>query len=336
MPQYKNAVLGGTFDHLHAGHKRILDFAFHIADHVHIGVTSDDFVKDKNLANLIEPYSTRIESVKQYILENKLESRSSFEVLSDIHGSAAESDSIDLIVATGETKANAVEINKRRKSLGKKELKIVTVPFLKGTDGKIIRSTLIRQGKINRSGYTFASQFQKSTERVLPPRMRELMRKPLGMIIEGELRFANLTAQKAVKKINRLEPTMVIAVGDVISDSLKKAGLTPDISIVDYRTRRMKISPGRKKEVYDVTNPAGLIRSVAVRKIKKQIEKLILKKKAVKIVIKGEEDLLVLPAALLAPLGSIVVYGQADFGIILVKVNESIKEKIYGLIKQFD
>ena len=55
-----------------------------------------------------------------------------------------------------------------------------------------------------------------------------------------------------------------------------------------------------------------------------------------KIVIKGEEDLLVLPASLLAPLGAVVVYGQADFGIILVKVDESIKEKIYGLIKQFD
>jgi len=52
-------------------------------------------------------------------------------------------------------------------------------------------------------------------------------------------------------------------------------------------------------------------------------------------VIKGEEDLLTLPAILLAPLGAIVIYGQKDVGAVVVEVTEEIKQKISNIINQF-
>jgi len=46
--------------------------------------------------------------------------------------------------------------------------------------------------------------------------------------------------------------------------------------------------------------------------------------------IKGEEDLLTLPAVLFAPLDSVVCYGQPGKGMVLVKVTE---EKKRGALK---
>jgi len=41
----------------------------------------------------------------------------------------------------------------------------------------------------------------------------------------------------------------------------------------------------------------------------------------------GEEDLLALPAIVLAPLGSVVLYGQYDKGVVINEVTEELKKK---------
>ena len=51
--------------------------------------------------------------------------------------------------------------------------------------------------------------------------------------------------------------------------------------------------------------------------------------------IQGEEDLLALPAILLAPLGSVVIYGQKDLGVVVVEVTEEKKEEVKKIINLF-
>ncbi|MBI4226331.1 DUF359 domain-containing protein [Candidatus Roizmanbacteria bacterium] len=53
------------------------------------------------------------------------------------------------------------------------------------------------------------------------------------------------------------------------------------------------------------------------------------------IVVKGEEDILALPAILFAPLHSVVLYGQIDMGVVMVEVTEQKKKEIQKLIKKF-
>ena len=53
------------------------------------------------------------------------------------------------------------------------------------------------------------------------------------------------------------------------------------------------------------------------------------------LVVNGEEDLLTLPAILFAPLNSLVLYGHWQYGIIVVEVDEKIKEKVRKILKKF-
>ena len=42
--KYKKVATGGTFDHIHAGHRRLLEKSFEVGEEVVIGLTSDEFV----------------------------------------------------------------------------------------------------------------------------------------------------------------------------------------------------------------------------------------------------------------------------------------------------
>ena len=48
---FKFVCLGGTFDHLHEGHKNLLKMAKKMGSHILIGLTSDEIVKHKKHSN---------------------------------------------------------------------------------------------------------------------------------------------------------------------------------------------------------------------------------------------------------------------------------------------
>jgi len=334
---YCHVVLGGTFDHFHSGHKRILDFAFHYGTHVTIGIVGKTVLKEKQLPTILETYSIRKDSVMSYVSLNAWNKKCTIIELKDIYGPAVTDAKFEAIIVTRETKPNAIKINEGRVENGMSPLKILEIPFMKGSDNKIIRSTRVRYGLINRDGERYLSLFTSRKQLSLPPRLRELLRKPLGQIIQGEHRFRTLTAQKAARVIQRAEPTIFITVGDIVTQSLKQAKCHINLMIIDHKSRR-KILQNKipSADVSPIINPAGVIRQDVVRKLHSMLAQAIEEKKCHLLLIKGEEDLLALPAILLAPLGSIVAYGQADLGIILIHVTEDKKEQVAGIIKQFE
>jgi len=52
------------------------------------------------------------------------------------------------------------------------------------------------------------------------------------------------------------------------------------------------------------------------------------------IFVDGEEDLAVLPAMILAPDASIIIYGQPDEGIVLIKVDEEMRNRAKDILKK--
>lgn len=164
----------------------------------------------------------------------------------------------------------------------------------------------------------------------LPEELRPLLRKTFGVLYTGT---GDDTIQKLSKDLG--SPTKLISVGDVTTFHLLNSNIIPDILVVDDRTKRGPASAhvvvGTKhtgfSEIF-VDNPPGVITEDLIN----VVHDAIISKDHVRIFVRGEEDLAALPAILLAPEGSVVLYGQPDEGVVLVKITKSKKEEILDLL----
>jgi uncharacterized protein (UPF0218 family) len=133
------------------------------------------------------------------------------------------------------------------------------------------------------------------------------------------------------KIIAEEKPRMLIAVGDAVSNGMRLHGLSADLYVVDRKIMRRKIgetiSASRSITVH---NPPGVISKEAFEGLKKAITEGNIDV----VYVDGEEDLLALPSILLAPLGSIIVYGQPLVGLVVIRVNVSTKREATGLLSK--
>lgn len=146
-------MVGGTFDPLHDGHKRLLDRSFELAGpsgQVVIGLTTDTFASRK--VHPIRPFVERRSDLESYIAQKHFSSTWLIEALSDRFGSAIESD-FDAIVVSEETLPVAVEINKVRREAGKRKVDIHQISCVLAEDGRWISSTRIYRGEIDIHGH---------------------------------------------------------------------------------------------------------------------------------------------------------------------------------------
>ena len=146
-------MVGGTFDPLHDGHKRLLDRSFALAGpdgHVVIGLTTDSFASKK--VHPIRPFIVRKEELEHHIAESGLFTSFQIEPLKDRFGSALDAD-FDAIVVSEETLPVAVEINRLRKEKKQKKVDIHQISCVLAEDGRWISSTRIYRGEIDAHGH---------------------------------------------------------------------------------------------------------------------------------------------------------------------------------------
>jgi uncharacterized protein (UPF0218 family) len=79
------------------------------------------------------------------------------------------------------------------------------------------------------------------------------------------------------------------------------------------------------------SNPPGSISKNAFGILKTAIEE---NQFPARIIVEGEEDLLALPIFMLAPNDALVMYGQPLEGLVVVKVNESVRSKAKSLMER--
>jgi pantetheine-phosphate adenylyltransferase len=143
--------IGGTFNILHKGHKKLIDKAFQIAGDngiVFIGVVKGNLLKEKKF---IKPFDIRVNSINQYLKSKEYSKHALIRPIYHIYGSAVDGD-FDAIIVSPETIKNAEEINKKRVSKNKKSLKIFKIPYVLAEDGKPISSTRIYNKIIDEEG----------------------------------------------------------------------------------------------------------------------------------------------------------------------------------------
>jgi len=170
--------------------------------------------------------------------------------------------------------------------------------------------------------------------RRLTPFQRRELKSPLGLLIEGSF---DETIEKLMKLIEKEKPSMIISVGDVVSESLIKKDVLPNVFIVDNKVMRKSIAPilAKANETRYVKNPPSTLTEETLKEVQEVFKE---KKQRIRIVVDGEEDLLTLPAVLYAPENSLVVYGQPRRGIVVVRVTKQEKERVSRVIeamKQF-
>ncbi|MGA7861203.1 MAG: pantetheine-phosphate adenylyltransferase, partial [Thermoplasmata archaeon] len=147
------AVLGGTFDHLHAGHRALLSGAFQRADEVKIGLTTDRFARAerKPLARRVQSYATRRRHLRAFLRERFGDRAWTVVPLNDRWGGSV-GPGMDLLVLSEETRTAARPINAERRHHGLPPLRVYVVPQVRAEDGRPIASRRIRAGEIDGQG----------------------------------------------------------------------------------------------------------------------------------------------------------------------------------------
>lgn len=319
--QFKHAILGGTFDHLHAGHKFFISAALKSAEKVSIGLVRM-LLEKKAFENSVEAYEERKSGIETWLKEESINSAEIIPI-DDIYGNSLSDKSVDAIFVTEHGFSNAELINEKRAVSELPALEIQLVLFLKGEDGKIISSTRIRAGEINRAGKPYMNYFVSNLN--LPAELREVVRNtPSGTLVKSDHDLKNLTKNK-----------FVIAVGDITSERLVNINSQADISVIDFKTRRGEITPVVNFD-YSEKNPSGSLYSGAVKSFSRVIEKSASDGKNYVFHLEGEEDLFSLPSVLLAPLGATVLYGMPEEGVIAVNVTEEKKEQVAEVLEKFN
>ncbi len=137
--------MGGTFDHLHEGHKSLIKTALSISNNIVIGLTTEKLLKNKKAASKLENYETRKRNLEDFIKIIADITRVQIIELNDIYGPPINEPDYDGIVVSQETYKIAVKINEIRENKGFKPLIVIVIPIIKDENNQKISSTSIRE-----------------------------------------------------------------------------------------------------------------------------------------------------------------------------------------------
>ncbi|MFX0101802.1 MAG: pantetheine-phosphate adenylyltransferase [Candidatus Hodarchaeota archaeon] len=137
--------LGGTFDHLHEGHEKLLTTAFNLGKKVLVGLATDELLKNKKLKELIQDYETRKNNLVEFAESIGRGEDLVIIPLDDPFGPAVTEPSLEMHISSEETIEVAIKMNEARVKNGLNPLILVTIPMVLDRSGERYSSTRIRE-----------------------------------------------------------------------------------------------------------------------------------------------------------------------------------------------
>lgn len=329
--RFKTAVLGGTFDHFHKGHKSLINKGLSISEKLIIGITSDKYINNSKSKTekpeLFEDFKTRRKNVEGYLNEEAFDRFEIVEIENMFGPTLDKNFNSQAIVVSYDTKKGAEKINHKRQKLGLKKFEIIETEEILAEDRTPISSFRIRNGQFNRDGELFIKPEWFKEDLIITPEIRKKLKDPWG----------NLYKSFEPKELKNNQ--MVISVGDETTKILNQNNIPLGISVVDFKVaRERKFSDVRDLGFSEniilrkVANPPGTLSAEIFLAIREAFDS---GKNPQVILVDGEDDLAVLPLILEAPLGTNIFYGQPGEGLVRIEVNEKIKAEIFQIVAKF-
>lgn len=315
--RHQNIGLGGTFDHLHAGHQALIKFAAGLGEKLIIGVCDESMAKGKFLAQTIEPLTVRKRAVGQYCQKTGI--NIDITTLYDPLGPAIKAESyIDALVVTPETLTGGNQINVVRDKLKLRQLPIYICPLVNDISGQPIHSDRIRAGQVSRTGLIYDQPLNQSL--IISARTRQLLQHLKLNLVESpspDIPPAPITA----------------VVGDVTLKKFIDHNWPFQIGVFDNLVERKTQHLVGLTGDQTVNNPAGQITSALTEPLTTATINQITKNSRRSIIqVVGEEDLASVALILLLPLYSRLYFGLPGQGLVEVTITENLKDKIYGML----
>ena len=152
---YNSVAVGGTFDGMHYGHRKLLSLAVSSVEprtgKLLIGVTEDDMLRSKSFRELIPPLEERIRGVRDFVenLAPGIKNRMRIVPIDDAYGPPGSTDGklndFDALVLSHETLLTGKRLNEHRvKNL---EMEPLTLLCTRRTEPHGMSSTALRRMK---------------------------------------------------------------------------------------------------------------------------------------------------------------------------------------------
>jgi len=155
--------------------------------------------------------------------------------------------------------------------------------------------------------------------------LHDQLKNPLGNLISDN----DPNKENIIKKISN--ESIIITVGDRTTENLLQLGLKPQVQIVDgleKRSKRVVPTDDKTNTKLFCKNPPGEITTESM----KVIQEAFSTEPPVRILVDGEEDLLVIPVCIYAPENAVVMYGQPNEGLVIVTVTPEIRAKVQKIL----
>ncbi|KAI5959659.1 hypothetical protein CANMA_004095 [Candida margitis] len=159
IKQFHTTAVGGTFDHLHDGHKILLSMAYFLTSkRLIIGITGSELLKNKKFSEVLESFSQRQNSVVQFLnlIMDEVVHYEIFQI-NDICGPTGYIRDIDGLVISHETISGGEFVNKYRREHGFRELDLTAIKVIGDAESNAenawkgkISSTDIRKREMGR------------------------------------------------------------------------------------------------------------------------------------------------------------------------------------------
>jgi len=143
---FKLIGLGGTFDHLHDGHRLLLKTAAKLGEHVAIALATEELLKNKKYHDKLESYATRENNLRKFLEKELNVSQDSYIIipLNDPFGIAVTEPKLEAHISSLETHQVSLKINEERIKKGLPPMILIIIPIINDSEGKKLSSTDIR------------------------------------------------------------------------------------------------------------------------------------------------------------------------------------------------